>query len=229
MKLDQETFKKWRKWSEQIKRDLMELMDYKQIHDHFINVVNNNLDHVNQNNGKKFCDFVRKCYAVQAAVGIRRHMKSDKESISLMRLLEQMKECANQFADDYYRECFPLRKSECDESGFRHLENEKVISKQRIEGDIALLKEIANKVESLVDQRVAHLDKRGYREDVTYQDIDDSLNVFNEIACKYVALLTGHSYLTLKPEVQYNWKTIFTVPLDIRERGPEQKNSVDTE
>jgi hypothetical protein len=227
MKLDKEAFEKWQKWADQIKADLMELMDYKQIHDHFISVINGNLEHVNQNNGKKFCNFVRKCYAVQAAVGIRRHMKSDKKSISLMRLLDQMKECSNQFSDDLFRrECFPLPHKGITEEGFL---NCAIVSKQEIERDIALLKDIADKVESLVDQRVAHLDKRGYREDITYQDIDDSLNVFNKIACRYIALLTGHNYSTLKPEVQYNWKTIFTVPLDMRNRESEQINSVDTE
>ena len=225
MKLDKEAFERWKSWIEQIKADLMELMDYKQIHDHFISVINNNLEHVNQNNGKKFCEFVRKCYVVQAAVGIRRHIKSKKDNISLMRLLEQMKECSNQFGNDLFRrECFPLPNGSVTEEGFL---NCSFISKQEIERDISLLKDIAGKVESLVDQRVAHLDKCGYRKDVTYQDIDDSLNVFNKIACRYIALLTGHNYLTLKPEVQYNWKTIFTVPLDRRNTESEQANSVD--
>ena len=204
----------------------MALMDYKQIHDHFISVINGNLEHMNQNNGKKFCEFVRKCYAVQAAVGIRRHIKSDKDSISLMRLLEQMKECSNQFSDDLIcRECFPLP-NKVTKEGFFSCSG---VSKKEIERDMALLKDIADKVESLVDQRVAHLDKRGYREDVTFQDIDDSLNVLNKIACRYIAFLTGRNYSTLKPEVQYNWKTIFTVPLDMRNRESEQINSVDTE
>lgn len=225
MKLDKQAFEKWQSWIEQIKADLMQLMDYKQINDHFITVINSNLEHVNQNNGKKFCDFVRKCYAVQAAVGIRRHMKSDKDSISLMRLLEQMKECSNQFRDDLFRgECFSLPNGGITEEGFS---NCSVISRQEIEKDIARLKDVAEKVESLVDQRVAHLDKSGYRQDVTYQDIDDSLNVFNEVACKYIALLTGPSCLTLKPEVQYNWKGIFTVPLDRKNTESEQSNPVD--
>lgn len=226
MKLDIETFQKWKNWSDKIKDDLMQLIDYKQIYDYFIIVVNANLEHINVNQGKKFCDFVRKCYAVQAAVGIRRHVKSDKDSISLMRLLEQMKECSNQFGDDLFRrEFFPLPNRVTKEGFFSCC----VVSKQEIEKDMALLRDIADKVESLVDQRVAHLDKRGYKEDVTYQDINDSLNVFNKIACRYIALLTGRNYSTLKPEVQYNWKKIFTVPLDMRNRELEQINSVDTE
>ena len=217
MKLDQETFQKWKSWSDKIKDDLMQLIDYKQIHDYFIIIVNANLDHVKLNKGKKFCDFVRKCYAVQTAVGIRRHMKSDKKSISLMRLLEQIKKCSRQFTYDFYTQCFPVDGGEWQKATFRNFtDDEKVFSEQKIEADIESLKKIAKTVENLVDQRVAHLDKRGYSEDVTYQDIDNSLDVFNKIACKYLALLTGHGYITLKPEVQYNWKSIFTVPLDIR-------------
>ena len=71
-------------------------------------------------------------------------------------------------------------------------------------------------VEDLVDQRIAHLDKQGYAENVTFQDIANSLDLFNKIACKYLALFTEAGYITLKPEIQYNWQKILTVPLDIR-------------
>ncbi len=160
VKLDQETFQKWKNWSEVVKGDLMRIIDYEQIYDYFIDVVNANLEHVKANEGMKFCNFVTNCYAIQAAVGIRRHMKSKKDSISLMRLLEQIKKCSSQFTYEFYSRCFPSNGGDWQKSTFRNFsDDKKVISQQKIEADIENLKKIAKIVEDFVDQRIAHLDK----------------------------------------------------------------------
>lgn len=217
MKLDLTTFEKWKKWCEEIKNDLMQLVNYKQIHDYFVEIVNANLDHIKTNEGVLFCDFVRKCYGVQAAVGIRRHIKSDDDSISLIKLLEQIKKCAKQFTYDFYLQCYPINGHEWQRSTFSNFSDDgNVISEQEIENDIQQLKNLGEKVVTLVDRGIAHLDKRGSPRDVTYKDLDDSLDLFNSIACKYITLLTSAGYMSLRPTIQFDWQKIFTVPLDIR-------------
>ena len=217
MKLDQQTFQKWEDWCEKIKDDLMQLINYKQIHDYFIGVANANLEHIKANEGILFCDFVRKCYGIQAAVGIRRHIKSGDDSISLMRLLEQIKKCANQFTYEFYLQCYPIDGHEWQRSTFDSFSDDgKVISEQKIQDDIQELNKIGGKVTSLVDRGIAHLDKRGIEGAVTYNDLDECLDLFNSIARKYITLLTSAAYLTLQPAIQSDWQKIFTVPLDIR-------------
>lgn len=217
MKLDLTTFVKWKKWCEEIENDLMQLVNYKQIHDYFIEIVNANLDHIKTNEGVLFCDFVRKCYGVQAAVGIRRHVKSDDDSISLIKLLEQIKECAEQFTYDFYLNHYPLDGHEWQRSTFSNFsDNGSIISKQKIKNDIQQLKNLGEKVVTLVDRGIAHLDKRGSPRNVTYKDLDDSLDLFNSIARKYITLLTSVGYVSLQPTIQFDWQKIFTVPLDIR-------------
>lgn len=193
----------------------MQLMDYRQIHNYFIETVNANLDHIQENGGKLFCDFVRECYGIQAAVGIRRHIKSYGDSISMMKLLEQIKQCAQQFTYDFYLQQYPIDGFEWQESTFSNFSDDnRVISERGIEDDIQKLNQIGAKVTAFVDRGVAHLDKRGTEGDVTYNDLDECLILFDSISCKYNALLTSDGYSTLESAIQFNWQKIFTVPLD---------------
>ena len=111
-KLTNNTFERWRSWSNQIEADLQNIINYHQIYEYFIEMVNDNLLHVQKNEGNIFCRFVRGCYGVHAAAGIRRHVKVDKDSISLMKLLNQLAKSAKQFTYEFYLQQFPLNKGE---------------------------------------------------------------------------------------------------------------------
>jgi len=111
-RLTNKTFEKWRSWTDKIEADLQNIINYHQIYEHFIEMVNENLLHVQKNHGTLFCSFVRKCYGVHAAAGIRRHVKNEKDSISLMKLLYQLEKSANQFTYEFYLKQFPLEKGE---------------------------------------------------------------------------------------------------------------------
>jgi len=92
----------------------------------------------------------------------------------------------------------------------------KIISEHKIDNDIQELKKIGGKVSNLVDRIIAHLDKRGIEEEVTYNDLEESINVFNKITLKYINLITFAGFLSLTPTVQSDWTKIFSVPLDVR-------------
>lgn len=181
-------------------------------------MVNENLVHIKKNHGTKFCSFVRKCYGVHAAVGIRRHAKID-DSISLMKLIDQLEKSAEQFTYEFYLQQFPLEKGkwEWQKATFASFSNDqKNLSKAIISSDMEKLKNIAGKVSNFTDRSIAHLDQRGIQEDVTYDDLAKSINLFNKIACKYLTLITGNGYTTLRPTILYDWTKIFTVPMDVR-------------
>ena len=218
MKLDKNTFDKWVQWIEKIENDLIAIVNNQQIYNYFINVVNANLEHIKSNEGLLFCDFIRQCYGVQAALGIRRHIKTDDDSISLMRLLEQIKQCASQFTYDFYLERYPIINGhESQKSKFQEFSDDgKIISEHKIDNDIQELIKIGGKVSNLVDRIIAHLDKRGIEEEVTYNDLEESINVFNKIALKYINLITFAGFLSLTPAIQPDWTKIFSVPLDIK-------------
>jgi hypothetical protein len=66
----------------------------------------------------------------------------------------------------------------------------KIISEPKIDDDIQALEKIG-KIADLVDRRIAHLDKRGLEEQVTYNDLEESTNILNKMTCKYIRLITN--------------------------------------
>ena len=219
MKLDKNTFDKWVQWLEKIESDLYCVVNNQQIYKYFINVVNANIDHIKANEGSLFCDFVRQCYGVQAASAIRRQIKEGDDSISLMRLLKQIKQCASQFTYDFYLKCYPvINEHEVQKSKFQEFSDDgKTISEDKIDDDIEELEKIG-KVADFVDRKIAHLDKRGLKELVTYNDLEESINILNKMICKYIRLITNAvpEYSSLEATIQWDWEKIFSVPFDIR-------------
>ena len=66
------------------------------------------------------------------------------------------------------------------------------------------------------DKAFAHLDKAGAKSEITFGDLEEAIQSFDKIACKYITFLTSKGYVSLKPTIQNDWMRIFTVPFDIR-------------
>ena len=149
-------------------------------------------------------------------------------------MLKQIEKCSEQFTYSFYLECYPINKNRAKTnyqwqlSTFKNFSIDgNVISKQVIEKDIYTLNNIGKDVSALVDRGIAHLDKRGIKNNVTYNDLDECLNQFNKIACRYITLLTSEGYSSLEPVFQFDWEKIFTVPLDIRKPYEEEFSEKD--
>ncbi|NOS35197.1 MAG: hypothetical protein GQ522_01020 [Deltaproteobacteria bacterium] len=219
MKLTKAEFDKWSKWADEITADLTTIVNNQQIYKQFEEVANANWDHIVTYKGDLFCDFVRHCYGVQAALGIRRHIKIDKDSISLMKLADQMRNCAKQFTYEFYLDRYPFKadKFEWQKSTFMIFsENGDFLSEDLISTDMADLENIGGKVSDFVDRTMAHLDQKGPNGKITYDDLMKSIDLFNKVACKYITFITSDGCTTLKPTIQRDWKKIFSVPFDMR-------------
>ena len=204
-------------------RDIYTMVNNQQIYKYFINVVNANIEHIKANEGPLFCDFVRQCYGVQAASAIRRHIKVDDDSISLMRLINQIKQCASQFTYDFYLKRYPvINGQEVQKFKFQEFSDDgRIISEHKIDSDIKELEKLGRKVGDLVDRIIAHLDKRGLRGQVTYDDLEKSINILNIMTCKYIRLITNAvaEYSSLEATIQWDWEKIFFVPFYVRKVG----------
>ncbi|MBA3009801.1 MAG: hypothetical protein KKF12_06795 [Proteobacteria bacterium] len=200
-----------------IKDDLQKIVDYKQIYLRFEEIVNHNFEHVKKNNGILFCDFVRESFIVNAAVCIRRHRKID-NSISLMKLLNQIEKCSNQFTYDFYLQIYPKENNEYgwQEITFNNFSDDNhIISEKKIHHDMLELDQISKTVSDFVDIRIAHLDRKNQINKPTYGDVYDALDLLNEIACKYFTLITSNGYSTLAPSILYDWEKVFREPFNI--------------
>lgn len=216
MPLDEDRWKRWLAWIGKVKDDLQSTIDDRAIFGAFNEEVRQNQEWIHRHHGHRFYSFVVRSYVARVALGIRRHVKNKEDSISLLRVLDQMRRCAPELTVDFYLQHFPGETEDAPWMAltFRGIsEDGAVASAQKIEADMQEIEKYTEQVERFADQVLAHLDKREFAGDVTFNDLDSAVDKMDEVACKYIALLTGKGYPTLEPTPQYDWKEIFTVPL----------------
>jgi hypothetical protein len=217
------TEKAWLRWCDQvakIKLDLGSLVNDEAYQTSFRAIVNDNLHWIQLHHGTYFCEFVFRCYVPRAAMAIRRQTKIDPDAVSLMRLMEQIRTCAAQLTYDFYLSRHPpdterakAGHPEWQRSTFSLLSADgKCVDPSLVETDMEGARALNAGIEALADRTIAHLDKHGFQETVTWKDLTAAVANFNALACKYIAFLTGSGYTTLKAEVQANWKLIFAYP-----------------
>jgi hypothetical protein len=102
VKVDANVWKKWQDWAERIREDFGQVVEDRDVHEGFRRVVQENGDWIDENQGALFVDFIKRNYVGNAFMGVRRQLKVDDDSISLMRLLRQMADQAHQITLDFY-------------------------------------------------------------------------------------------------------------------------------
>lgn len=213
-------FPKWQEWMKRIEEDIGErLVVPRQVHRKVIEVANGNIDHITEHSGWHFLEFVRYGYAALVAVGIRRHVKDNKDSVSLMRLLREVRESAHQFTYNFFLERFPIDPNYVpwQVSTFRKFSDDGIaVSARILAEDMESLKTLAKNVEDFVDRDLAHLDKKPHEGVVTFGDLERCIDELNRLVCKYRTLFGGGGMSTLEPTIIFDWEDIFRVPLDVR-------------
>jgi len=123
-------------------------------------------------------------------MGVRRHLKSQNGSISLLGLLEDLKDNCICEAGNLFQ----------------------AIGKEEIEKDILELKNISEKIEEFADKRIAHLDKREMDSLPTFGDLHDCMDKMKDLVKKYLLKINGVGYIDIEPAMQYDFEEIFTKP-----------------
>lgn len=217
MKFDDAVWDQWTTWIDEIKSDLSQVVNAKAIFEEFRSVLEKNDAWIMEKHGERFCRFVVRGYVIHVVLGIRRHTKIKRESISLARLLDQMRKCAPQITFDYYMKRFPVDRQGLDwQSALfaKFSENGTTMSADLFGRDIESLKESADVTETYVDKALAHLDSDKFDGHLTFKEIHEAIERFDRLTCRYLSLLKGGiGYHTLKATVLYPWTRIFDVPL----------------
>jgi hypothetical protein len=191
----------------------------RQVYRKLVEVANANLDHITKHSGWHFVDFVRHGYAAQVAVGIRRHVKDNKDSVSLMRLLKEVRDNATRFTYQFFLEQFPIDENYVpwQKPTFGQFSDDGItVSSRILNEDMESLKALAKNVEDSVDKDVAHLDKKPHEGLVTFGDLETCIHELNRLVCKYRTLFGGGGMSSLEPTILFGWEDIFRVPLDAR-------------
>jgi len=219
MKPIAEEFPKWQEWASRIEADVgMRLVHPRPVFRGFVDIVNANAEHFAAHEGDVFFSFVRRCYVANAATAIRSHAKK-RDSGSFARLLAEIRDCATKFTFQFYLQQFPIDPTYVNWQTVTFspfTEDGATVSPQFVQKDIDCLNQLAEKVETLVDRTLAHLDPRGFEASLTFGELDECVDAFDRLVCKYLKLIVGGGPTTLEPTILSDWTKVFTVPFDIR-------------
>ena len=230
-----ETLAKWRDWIERIRADVDTLYFDRCMFQNVVDIVNANKQLDTQS---LFFGFFERIYGDSIVMGIRRQLKDDSDSISLARLLREVKEQPNLVTrSDFYR-TYSDRSTRVTESINRvamdHIMSETFdrfalsdsphIDPARIERDIDKLKDACKEAELLADRYIAHWDRRrvpGFT--VPFPNIYNAIDALGDMVKKYGLLFLGHE-LELCPSYDPSIFDIFNEPWSIPASVPHNRH-----
>ena len=165
-----------------------------------------------------FYRYLGRTYLSHALASLRRQIKPNKESISLVGLLEELAETPEELSFKYY--CSILSgtdtgqmeaiikgdfKKYADASGT-------YVCPQMVKADWDKLKSAVEACEEFADKRIAHRDKDEPEIVPTFGELDECIKLLDKTYVKYHLLFYAEWMDTLMPTYQYNWKTVFLEP-----------------
>ncbi len=211
MRRDQR-FQKWCKWLNTIEEDVSRLYFARDVFTKILDIADNN-----ERIDKKslFFPFFNKIYADSVVMGIRRQLKKDKDSISLVKLLYELSEhpelvTRSDFYELYQTARSPLHHAEKIFNRFCE-PNAVHINKTSVEDDIKELKELCKIAEEHADRRIAHWDKRPPAAELNLEDMYISVDMLGKLVQRYYLLFFA-TEVKLHPIPQYPIYHIFEEP-----------------
>jgi hypothetical protein len=166
-------------------------------------------------------------YADSVLMGVRRQAKSKPQSISLRRLLEELRDNASIVTRKYWVGLWaghPLesgadrRFDKFAGKGGAH------VDPRMIQSDIDGLQAQLNKCETYVDKRLAHFDKGASPSTPTYRQLDEALLALEKSLQKYYNMVTANAIMSITPTIQFNWKRVFDIPWALPATDPRRSH-----
>lgn len=203
---------KWLRWLPVIRGEIEELVVARHVFNETQKIIAKN-DELRK--PSSFYDFLARAYASHAVIGLRRLLKSDSQSISLVRLLKELIATPSAFPRSYYVGLY--RGSLAEEFADRDFDKFARLGAPHIDGDLVaadLGRFVAacERCEEFADRRVAHRDRREPRQLPTYNEVDACIGLADDLYVKYHLLFTAEAMDSLLPTWQYDWQAIFEVP-----------------
>jgi len=203
-------FIKWKeRWLPVLDEEITILFHHRQIFWRLQKIKRNNCA-LHENNS--FFTFLARSYTDSAMIGMRRQIKIDDSSISLARLLSEIKETSHlvsreQFVQMYLDAKLPehVPNEIFDRYGNSHIDPDKVAN------DLSYLRGKARACEKWADKRVAHYDKGNVSPAPLFQDLNGAINAIGTVFKKYDLVLRG-SDKPLMPIDLTDWEDVFRVP-----------------
>ncbi len=227
---------KWLEWMEKIHNDIQALVEDANMFWEVQDIIREN-PRIQKPNA--FYSYLARTYFSHAAAGIRRQTELQKDSISFVRLLDEIAKNSEELSRDYFNSCHPHSNGPdlCQVVGRESLEKVGItdssqlreiikmddfapyadvsgahVCPQMVEDDRKRLESAAKEHEAFADKRIAHRDKRKPAVVPTFEALDDCIKLLDQTYVKYHFLFHAERIDTLMPTYQYEWKSIFCEP-----------------
>lgn len=203
---------KWLRWLPIIRGEIEELVVARHIFNETQSIIARNEE---LREPSSFYDFLARAYASHAVIGLRRLLKSDHQSISLTRLLEDLIASPSAFPRSYYIGLY--RGSVVEEYADKDFDRfaspgAPFIDADLVATDLGRFVAACARCEEFADRRIAHRDRRQPRQLPTYREVDECIGLADDLYVKYHLLFTAEAMDSLLPTWQYDWQAIFRVP-----------------
>lgn len=227
---------KWLEWMKTIHDDILALVQDANMFWEVQDIIRGN-SRIQKPNA--FYSYLARTYFSHAAAGIRRQTKLQKDSISFVRLLDDIAKNPEELSRDYFNSRHPdsngpnldqvVGKAGLEAVGIVDSSQLKEIIKmddfaqyadasgtyvcpQMVKDDKTRLESEVKKHVEYVDKRIAHWDKRKPKVVPTFEELDDCIKLLDQTYVKYHFLFHADPIDTLMPTYQYEWKSIFCEP-----------------
>lgn len=205
--------KKWREWMKDIEKEICSLVADANM---FWDVQDIICENPRLQKPSAFYRYLGRTYLSHALVALRRQIKSHKDSISFVGLLNEIVETPKELSLDYY--CSLLSESN-PQLGIAKVDFEQYadasgtyICPQKVTADRDKLKSKLAEQETFADKRIAHWDKHEPEVVPPFRELDECIKLLDKMYMKYHLLFYAEEMNTLMPTYEYRWKTVFLQP-----------------
>lgn len=206
-------YQKWVRWIETICADVGNLCQQKHI---FLEVKAIIDENPNIHHESAFYELFDNGYTAIGVMGVRRQVKTQKDSISLAHLLNDIQNNPHIISLQRYKLLY--RESgvgeDLAETHFKEFKasDTDYIDPAIVERDLSALRNSVQVCETFANRRLAHSDPRTVEPHPTFSDLHSCIDLIEGLAIKYWLILTGNNLNSLFPKDLGNWKAVFRVP-----------------
>ncbi|MCE2399553.1 hypothetical protein J4G08_01560 [Candidatus Poribacteria bacterium] len=232
-------FEKWKRWlADEIHWEIEELVTNKHIFWEIQKMID---DNPNIQEPCSFNWFIGQIYSDYGVIAVRRQIKSDRQSISFVRLLKEMIMDPGVLSRERFVNMYRIGMKNIEESKTEYIGNKTFdrhfsggctnynhIDPIMVQQDLDELKKHSCKLEDFADKRVAHYDKKAPKTIPTFNDLDACIDWLEKLTIKYTLLFEGKDLgenLVIEFLEDY-WEEIFSQPW-IVDTARQTYNSLD--
>ncbi len=173
-----------------------------------------------------FFQWMCSVFALSAMVAVRRQRDNDKNSVSMLRILEELQKYPGLISRTHFKSLYgPGRAQGLAENEFDRFsgEGQPYLDQSMIQQDIDDLKKNCERIKHYVDKRIAHYDKNPPSPLPTFRDLEQSINFIDALVRKYYLILKASFRVPPLPTFPYDWKEIFRMPWILEEEREDSK------